>query len=144
MPKYVALDLVFGDTLSVARAATLETQVDLARGRHFPLGGRSGVGTTATTYEDVPGAAVARLDMNVTAKLRATAYVSGGTGYMQVYDLTRDEVVAGSEKTFVNTSAALVELEAELELLAGDYKLQVKVNADTNHVVVHQAALVTL
>ena len=144
MPKYATMGLVFGDSFSEARCATLETIVDLARGRQFSLGGKPDVGAKSATYVDVPGAAIVRLDSNVTAKLRAMGYVSAGTGYIRLYSVTDDAEVVGSEKSFTSATPTLQEAVAELELEAGDYKLQVKTDNAANHVVVWGAAIVTL
>ena len=142
MPKYSPLALIFGDTFSSARAATFETQYKLAKERARALGGIPDVGTTVTTYADAPGAIIVRLAEDTTVKLHAMAFVNAGTGYLQLYDIDGAAAVAGSEETFTNTSPALVEGD-ELDLTAGDYKLQVKINSGSNHAVVYGAALVS-
>jgi hypothetical protein len=104
MPVYNPLNLIFGDVLSPARAATLETQWQLARERARPLGGIPDVGVTSTSYVDVPGVVIVRIDEPATAQLHVTG---------------------------------------DLELAAGDYKLQTKIDAAPDHVIVYGAALVT-
>jgi hypothetical protein len=142
MPKYVPLALVFGDTFSSGRAATFETQYKLAKERTRPLGGIPDVGVTSATYIDVPGGIVVRLDEDATVKIHAMGFVSGGTGSLQLWDIGAAAAVAGSEDTFTETSPTL-QVGAELELTAGDYKLQVKISAAPQNAVVYGAALVT-
>jgi hypothetical protein len=142
MPKYAPLNLVFGDTFSSARAATFETQYKLAKERTLPLGGIPDVGVTSATYIDVPGAIIVRLVEDTTVKIHAMGFVSAGTGSLRLWDIGGAAEVAGSEDAFTDTDATL-QVGAELELTAGDYKLQVKINAAPNNVVVYGAALVT-
>jgi hypothetical protein len=142
MPKYEEMALVFGDTLTPARSSTYESIVDLARGRHMALGGMPDVGAKSATYVDVPGAVVVRLAANVTARVQAMASVSAGTGYFRLYSVTEAAAVDGSEESFTDASPTLQE-GADLELVAGDYKLQVKTSDAANHVIVYGAAIVT-
>ncbi len=143
MPKYAALNLVYGDILTAPRAATLETQVDLARERARPRGGIPDVGTTSTDWVDLPGAIIARIVGAVTAHLHAMGYVSGGTGSIRVYDVTAAAVVADSTLTFTDATPTLQE-SGDLELTAAhDYKAQVKISSAAQHAVVYGACLVT-
>jgi len=142
MPKYTPLALVFGDTFSSERAATFETQYKLAKERTRPLGGIPDVGVTSTTYIDVPGGIVVRLAEDATVKIHAMGFVSGGTGSLQLWDIGAAAAVAGSEDTFTDATPTL-QVGAELELAAGDYKLQVKISAAPQNAVVYGAALVT-
>jgi hypothetical protein len=143
MPKYVPTNFVFGDLLAEGRLATVETQFKLAAERARALGGIPDVGVTNTSYVDVPGAIVVRIANAATAQLHAMGFVSGGTGSMQLYDITAGAAVTGSEVTFTDTTPAL-QVTPDLELLAGhDYKLQVKVSSATQHAVVYGASLVT-
>ncbi len=142
MPVYEPLNLIFGDILHSARAAQLETQWRLARERARPLGGIPDVGSTSTSYGDVPGVVVVRIVESATAKLHAMGFVSGGTGYMRLWNMSTGSVVDGSELSFGSTTPTLQE-SGNLELPAGDYKLEVKIGAAPNHVVVYGASLVT-
>jgi hypothetical protein len=131
-----------GDTLTPARSSTYESIVDLARGRHMLLGGMPDVGAKTSSYVDVPGAVVVRLAANVTARVHAMASVSAGTGYLRLWSVTAGAEVAGSERTFTGATPALQE-GVDLELVAGDYKLQVRASDPANHVIVYGAAIVT-
>jgi len=142
MPVYTPLALIFGDVLSEARAATLETQYRLARERVRPLGGIPDVGVTDTTYVDVPGAVIVRLADAATERIHAMGLVSAGTGSIQLWDVGGAAAVAGSELTFTDATPTLQE-GPDLELAAGDYKLQTKISVGTAHVIVYGAALVT-
>jgi hypothetical protein len=143
MPKYVPTNFVFGDLIAEARLATMETQHLLAAERSRPLGGIPDVGVTDTSYVDVPGAIVVRMTHAATAQLHAMGFVSGGTGSMQLYDITAAAAVTGSEVTFTDVTPTL-QVTPDLELIAGhDYKLQVKVSSGTQHAVVYGASLVT-
>jgi hypothetical protein len=142
MPVYNPLNLIFGDVLSPSRAATLETQWRLARERARPLGGIADVGVTSTNYVDVPGVVIARIDEAATAQLHVMGLVSGGTGWFRLWNLTTGAVVAGSETSFTSTTPTL-QVTGDLELAAGDYKLQTKIGAAPDNVVVYGAVLVT-
>lgn len=141
--SYTPLALVFGDVLTEARAATYETQYKLAKERERALGGIPDVGESSTTYVDVPGVIVVALDEDATVQIHAMGYVSGGTGSLQLYDLTASAAVAGSELTFTDATPTL-QIGSDLELTAGhQYKMQVKISTGTAHVVVYGAKLVT-
>ena len=142
MPVYDPLDLIFGDVLSSSRAAQLETQWKLARERARPLGGIPDVGVTSTSYIDVPGVIIVRLDEAATAQLHAMGFVSGGTGSLRLWNITTPGVVTGSEITFADTTPTLQDTP-DLELAVGDYKLQVHISVGTEHAVVYGASLVT-
>ncbi len=142
MPVYTPLGLVYGDILTESRAATLETQWQLARERARPLGGIPDVGVLTASYVDVPGAVVVRIVEAVTAKVHAMGLVSAGTGYLRLYSITAAAEVAGSEDTFTDAVATL-QVGADLELPPGDYKLQVRASNAANHVIVYGACLVT-
>lgn len=138
---YDPLDLVFGDTLTEARAAWLETQFKLAKGRRFALGGIPDLGVKSDAYVTLPGACVVRLDDPCRVKIHAMGLVSLGTGYFKLYSMTAGADVVGSERTFASTSATL-QVGAALDLPAGDYYLKVKISNAAYHVIVYGAALV--
>lgn len=140
--EYTPLALIFGDTWSAARSATFETQFKKAKDRALPLGGIPDVGVTATTYIDAPGAIIVRLAEDTAVKVVAMRFVSAGTGYFRLWDIAGAAEVSGSEQSFTNTTPGLGEGSA-LDLDAGDYKLQVRINSGTNHALVYGAALVT-
>lgn len=143
MPVYETLDLVFGDVLTEARAATFETQYKLAKERSRPLGGIPNLGVDDTAYRDVPGFIIVLVDEDTTVQVHAMGYVSGGTGSMRLWNDTDVEEVADSEITFTETDPAL-QMTPDLELLAGKrYRLQVKISVGTEEVFVYGAALVT-
>jgi hypothetical protein len=142
MPVYTPLGLIFGDVLTAARAAYLETQYALARERARPLGGIPDVGVTDTSYIDAPGAIVVRIAEPATARLHVMGLVSAGTGSLRLWDVGGAAVVASSELTFTDTDPTLQE-SPDLELAAGDYKLQTKISVGTEHVIVYGACLVT-
>jgi hypothetical protein len=144
MPVYTPLNLVFGDTLTSARAATLESQYKLARGRARPLGGIPDVGVKSASYVDVPGVIVVPLDDGTTAQVHAMGFVSGGaTGWIRLWDMTAAAVVTGSEISFTSATPTL-QTTPNLELNAGsNFKVQVKVSDAAQNVVVYGAALVT-
>jgi hypothetical protein len=142
MPVYTPLGLIFGDVLTEVRAATLETQYKLARERARPLGGIPDVGVTDTSYIDVPGVVIVRIDEPATVRLHAMGLVSAGTGSLRLWSIGGAAVVTSSEMTFTDVTPTLLE-SPNLELAAGDYNLQVKISVGTEHVIVYGACLVT-
>lgn len=140
--NYDPLNLIFGDILTAARAAHLETQYKLAKERGRALGGIPDVGVTSTSWIDVPGVIVVRLDEDARVRVHAMGFVSGGTGYLRLWDIDGAQVVTSSEISFTETSPTLQETP-DLELVAGDFKLQVRVSVGTEHAIAYGAALVT-
>jgi len=142
MPVYEPLDLVFYDVFSESRAAHIETQWRLARERTRPLGGIPDVGTTSDDWADVPGVIVVRIDEPCTAQIHAMGFVSGGTGSLRLWSIDDAGAVADSSVSFTDESPTL-QVSGDLELAAGDYKLQVKISSSDEHAVVYGASLVT-
>lgn len=142
MPVYEPLNLVFADVLHESRAAHLETQWRLARERARPLGGIPDVGTTSDAWGDVPGAIVVRIAEPCTAQVHAMGFVSGGTGSLRLWSIDGADVVTDSEVSFTETTPTL-QASGDLELAAGDYKLQGKISSTSEHAVIYGASLVT-
>jgi hypothetical protein len=137
------MELVFGDIVSEARAATLESQYRLAKERARLLGGIPEVGDSSESYVDVPGAIVAEMALDTTAQVHAMGYVSGGTGSLRLWNITDSAMVTNSEITFTSTTPTL-QKTPNLELVAGkSYKLQIKISDDAEYNIVYGAQLIT-
>ena len=150
--KYDPLDLVFGDILTEERAAWIETQYKLAKGREFPLGGHFNIGTISGDWEDVPGHIIVQVDERAAVKIHAMCRLSGASpggsptavGLFRLWDITAGAAVANTETEFSDIVATLVISATEVVLdQFSQYKLQVRTSDPAEDVIVYGATLVT-